>query len=103
MSRPAVRPVSVLVAAGAAVVLSVVGAATANAGERPDLRKGKRTVSLAPNVGAGAAPRVCGIAGGLLTGLSGRDAWLFTLGQGRLTEVRLTLRTPDGKTVTARA
>jgi hypothetical protein len=103
MSRPAVRPVSVLVAVGAAVALTSVGTVTANAGAPVGLHRDKRTASLAPNVGAAAAPRACGVVGGLLISLSGRDAWLFSLGKGRLTEVRLTLRAPSGETVTALA
>jgi hypothetical protein len=91
-------------------VLTGIGTATANASARPALHhpglhlgvQDKHSASIAPNVAAAAAPRACGLVGELAS-LGGHDSWLFTIGKGRISEVNLTLRTPDGVTVTARS
>jgi hypothetical protein len=57
----------------------------------------KRPV-LQLNVGAAAVTSLCGVLGGVRT----HDTWVFTIGKGKLSEVRLTLTAPDGKPLSAR-
>lgn len=57
----------------------------------------KRPV-LQLNVGADAVRSLCGVLGGSRE----QDTWVFTIGKGKLSEVRLTLTAPGGKPVSAR-
>jgi hypothetical protein len=59
---------------------------------------GTQRPALQLNVGADAVRSLCGLLGGVRE----HDTWVFTIGKGKLSEVRLTLTAPGGKPISAR-